>query len=105
MRCSKAQKLLSDLHNGELSPRNESAVQQHIAGCVVCHEMSMAYGEMMEMLARAEQPELPADFEGRVHMRLATENAYASQVAARKAMAHRGQPPHGGTDRRIGPSA
>jgi len=87
MRCSKAQKLLSDLHNGELSPRNESAVQQHVTSCPVCYEMSAAYGEMMEMLAQAEQPELPPHFEGSLHQRLATENAYASQIAPKSSWA------------------
>jgi len=82
MRCSKVEKLLSDLHNGELSPTAERAVLDHIAACPSCRETSEAYGEMMEMLAATEPPELPPDFEGTLHMRLATEHARATDAVA-----------------------
>ena len=81
MRCSKVQKLLSELHNGELSPHVESSILDHIAACPSCRAASAAYAEMMEMLANAEKPELPAGFEGSLHVRLATENARASELA------------------------
>ncbi len=87
MRCSKVEKLLSDLHNGEASPRTEKAMLDHIAACPSCQETSRAYGEMMEMLAKAEPPELPPGFEGTLHMRLATENARATEVAKHKGWA------------------
>jgi len=80
MKCNKVQTLLSDLHNGELTPRAERSLNEHLAECVACQHVSAAYGEMMEMLASTEPPELPEEFEASLHMRLAMENATARQV-------------------------
>jgi hypothetical protein len=89
MRCKKVQGLLSDMHNGELAPRAERAVNEHLATCPACQKVSTAYAEMMEMLAEAEPPELPPEFEGSLHMRLAAEGAHAAQAEARSALGWR----------------
>ncbi len=82
MKCSKVQKLLSDWHNGELSPALDAAMAEHVDSCGPCREIAAAYDEMMTMLGEAEPPELPADFAATAHQRLVAEGTRQEPATA-----------------------
>jgi hypothetical protein len=81
MKCTKARELLSDRHNGDLSPRSAERLRRHLAGCAACWEAAGEIEEMMQLIGSSEPPALPEGFGEALHERLAAEGQDQPLVA------------------------
>jgi Putative zinc-finger len=62
MRCVKARELLSDRHNGDISPRSAEGLRNHLTGCAACREAAGELEEMLQLLGSCPTPTLPEGF-------------------------------------------
>jgi len=82
MKCTKARELLSDRHNGEISPRAAAGLRRHLKGCEACREATGELEEMLQMLGSWSSPALPDGFDEAVHERLSAQGQGQSLEAA-----------------------
>lgn len=61
MRCSKAQKLISEYLDGELDVRRETHLRQHLGGCAECREVLADFQAVVKEAGRLEET-IPSDF-------------------------------------------
>ncbi len=73
MRCTKARELLSDRHNGEISPRSAEALWHHLTKCAACRSAAEELEEMLQLLGSNPPPSLPENFGEALGERLVAE--------------------------------
>ncbi len=70
--CADYEHDLVELHDGALPPERASVVRLHVAQCARCRDWAQAFASLDARLAvDLPQPRLSADFDARLHERLA----------------------------------
>jgi len=70
--CADYEHDLVDLHDGDLPTERARAVRLHVAHCARCRDWAQAFAAIDARLAAdLPQPQLSADFDARLHERLA----------------------------------
>jgi anti-sigma factor RsiW len=70
--CADYEHDLVDLHDGDLPPERARAVRLHVGHCARCSDWAQAFAAVDARLAAdLPQPRLSADFDARLHDRLA----------------------------------
>jgi anti-sigma factor RsiW len=71
--CADYEHDLVELHDGALPPERAHAVRLHVGQCARCSTWAQAFAALDARLATGlPQPQLSADFEARLHERIAT---------------------------------
>lgn len=78
---------LARFRQGELSPRRNSRIQSHLAGCRRCSELNEDLAGVTTLLASVPPPPIPEHLTARIHSALAAEAARRTTVAAGSAPA------------------
>jgi anti-sigma factor RsiW len=70
--CADYEHDLVELHDGALPPERVHAVRMHVEHCARCRDWSHAFAALdAQLAAELPQPRLSADFDARLHDRLA----------------------------------
>jgi hypothetical protein len=78
---------LARFRQGELSPRRNSRIRSHLAGCRRCSELNEDLAGVTTLLASVPPPPIPEHLTARIHSALAAEAARRATVAAGSAPA------------------
>lgn len=81
--CATFRALLSPAHDGELSPREEMSLAQHLEGCASCREARARLFETVAVLRRTPFVAPTADFMDRLEARLEREGAAKLETVAK----------------------
>jgi Putative zinc-finger len=78
---------LARFRQGELSPRRNSRIRSHLAGCRRCSELNEDLAGVTTLLASVPPPPIPEHLTARIHSALAAEAARRATVTAGSAPA------------------
>jgi hypothetical protein len=73
---------LARFRQGELSPRRNSRIRSHLAGCRRCSELNEDLAGVTTLLASVRPPPIPEHLTARIHSALAAEAARRATVTA-----------------------
>jgi Putative zinc-finger len=79
--------MLARFRQGELSPRRNSRIRSHLAGCRRCSELNEDLAGVTTLLASVPPPPIPEHLTARIHSALAAEAARRATVTAGSAPA------------------
>lgn len=81
MNCTKAQKLLSAYHDGELSAEVRASLDEHLQGCSPCAAELAAFRKLSAVVREAADPAPPGRLWGAIQLQLDAEDRPAAGVA------------------------
>src|SRR5260221_12382012 len=95
---------LAAFRQGDLSPRRNSRIRAHLAGCARCSDLNEDLAGVTTLLAGAQPPPIPEHLTARIQTALATEAARRVVLTAGAAGTAAGGPPAQGRPTRTPPT-